>query len=128
MTVKPYKTKCDQWRRENPEDVKRWDTAHGHVIQFGGFRVYCGRCRDCGTPVTTRRNIQAYNWGMTQLGRWPALCEGCRNRNQCERMERHNEGARYRMAELRRTRRQFRDEQFKRLGLPPVRQGIRLGE
>lgn len=36
----------------------------------------------------------------------------------------HAAGARRRMAQLRRERYRLRDEQYKRIGMPPVRQGV----
>lgn len=124
MSIKPYKTKCDQERRQNPNRVNRWNTKYGCVVQFWGMRVYCGRCRDCAAPVTTLRDVSRHNWGLTTVGRWPELCENCRSKKR----EAHAEGARHRMAALRRERKQFRDAQFARAGLPPVRQGVRMGE
>ncbi len=120
---KPYSTRANQWRRENPNDLKQWPTKYGHVSQFWGFRVYCGRCKDCEAPVTTRRDVSAYNWGETRIGRWPALCAEC----QSAKTEKHSEEARYRMQRLRRERAALQAAQFKAHGLPAPKPGILLG-
>lgn len=128
MAIRPYSTRANQERRENPNRLRTWRTASGGVVtQFWGMRIYCGRCRDCSGPVTCRRNVSARNWGSTNVGRWPLLCDSCRNRNTTQRSERHSDAARVRMARLRAERRAFRDEQFAKAGLPPVRQGVSQG-
>ncbi|WP_104182591.1 hypothetical protein [Mycobacterium avium] len=118
-------TKVDRWRRENPNAFHTWTTKRGCVVQFWGMRVYYGKCRDCSRLVTTRRNIMGrkHREGETKLGRWPELCSVCRK----DKYESHAASARYRMARLRRERYKFRDEQFAKAGLPPVRQGVSSG-
>jgi len=112
--------KIDKYRAENPDDFRTWETKHGCVIQFWGMRVYYGRCRDCSDLVTTTRDVSQYKEGPTMIGRWPALCEECRQRKRDEDAA----AARRRMAELRRKRYRFRDEQFRKAGLPATRQGV----
>jgi hypothetical protein len=115
-------TRTERWRRENPDALRTWTTKHGCVVQFWGMRIYYGRCRDCGSLVTTRRGITGllHRDGMTFTGSWPQLCGRCRTRKDDE----HAANARYRMARLRRQRYASRDEQYGKIGLPPVRQGV----
>lgn len=118
-------TRIDRWRSDNPDFFDHWTTKYGCVIQFWGMRVYYGRCRDCSELVTKRRDISRphqnkYKSGPTQLGRWPILCDRCRSAKE----EAKADNARRRMARLRRQRYAFRDEQYARRGLMPVRQGV----
>ena len=110
----------DKYREDNPDDFRTWETKYGCVVQFWGMRVYYGTCRDCPGLVHTRRNVSGYRAGPTQIGRWPVLCEVCRERRTAE----HAEAARKRMAELRRKRYAARDEQFRKVGIPVPRQGV----
>lgn len=119
----------DKYRKENPDDFRTWETEYGCVVQFWGMRVYYGSCRDCPGLVTTKRNVSGYRAGPTQIGRWPLLCETCRERRKAE----HAEAARKRMARLRKERYIARDEQIRRVNatrnpevrpLPIPRQGV----
>lgn len=113
-------TKVDRWRRENPNAFRTWTTKRGCVVQFWGMRIYYGRCRDCAGLVTARRSVAHHKDGRTWTGKWPELCHGCKD----AKVTTHSDRARYRMSELRRKRYAFRDEQFRKAGLPPVRQGV----
>jgi hypothetical protein len=125
-------TRVDRWRRENPDAFRTWTTKHGCVVQFWGMRVYYGICRDCPGLVTDRRSISGadanrFKTGPTQLGRWPMLCDDCRER----RYEDHAAAARYRMARLRRDRYAFRDEQYARFNTARAERGqpeLRVGQ
>ncbi len=118
--AKGVPTKVDRWRRENPDALRSWTTKYGCVVQFWGMRVYYGRCRECAGLVTARRGIAHNKRGRTDTGRYPELCAECKAAKEAE----HSERARYRMAALRRERYGFRDEQYRKVGLPPVRQGV----
>lgn len=115
-------SRLDQFYRENPDHLKTsfetWETKYGCVVAFGGVKVYYGRCKGCGGLVTARR---AEISGFMKGGRWPALCEPCRVANEQKRAD----NARRRMAALRAKRYADRDEQFRRVGFPAVRQGVR---
>ncbi|UZG58238.1 hypothetical protein [Rhodococcus opacus] len=119
--AKTVDSKVDRWRRENVNDVKSWDTKRGHVVQWGGFRVYYGKCRDCSGLVTTRRDIRRYKEGETNIGRWPLLCGPCRT----QKAAANADAPRERMRRLRAKRYAERDAQLEKLGLPPIKQGSR---
>jgi hypothetical protein len=120
VTIRQYSTRANQERRENPNRLRTWRTASGGVVtQFWGMRIYCGRCRDCNAPVTTRRDVSAHNWGMTRLGRWPELCGECRAAKGADRKRRQVESVR----ELRRKQSEKERVQRENLGLPPARPG-----
>lgn len=105
-------TKVDRWRRENPDHWSHWTTAHGgYVLQLWGWRVFYGRCRDCGELVTTRRCIigRGRRGGPTRIGRWPVYCTECRE----ARYAAHDAGATERMRRLRAARKAFREDQFR---------------
>ncbi|WP_342338662.1 MULTISPECIES: hypothetical protein [unclassified Rhodococcus (in: high G+C Gram-positive bacteria)] len=96
--AKTVDSKVDAYRRENPDAFHTWTTKSGGcVIQFWGMRVYYGRCEECSTLVTRRRNISHKKEGPTNIGRWPKYCAGCNTRKH----EAHNDAARARMRRLR---------------------------
>ncbi|WP_167097121.1 hypothetical protein [Mycobacterium sp. DL592] len=101
--------RVDRWRMENPGVVSWWPSAatHGWVTQMWNARIYRGECVDCGDLVTACRFIGGiyHRSGQTRVGRWPKYCDGCRG----IRNEKHNDGARKRMAEMRRHKREARD-------------------
>jgi hypothetical protein len=109
----------DRWRAENPDKVRHGKAAYGCVVAFWGMRVYYGTCQSCERLVTARKPM-SYSG---QDGRWPKYCPTCRSRKAQE----HDDKARQRMARLRREGYEFRSEQFERLGLPQVRQGVASG-
>lgn len=113
--------RLDAWRRDNPNAFATWETKYGCVVVFWGWKIYYGRCVDCGGVVTTRRQADGRGQGSA---RWPKYCPECKER----RCEEHNEQARYRMQRLRRERYKFRDAQFEENGLPPARQGVPTGK
>lgn len=121
--AKNVPTKLDAWRRDNPNAFHTRKTKYGCMVQFGGFRIYYGKCASCDVLVHTRRYVADKNHPLGFTGSWPKYCEPCRARKQDE----HNEGARHRMARHRKEQRKHRDEQFKKAGLPPVRQGVSAG-
>ena len=116
-------TKVDRWRRDNPDALRTWETKRGCVVQFWGMRIYYGTCKECGGLVHTRRDVSRYRRGMTQRGRWPEHCDECAR----AKGRKHDDQARSRMARLREDRYKFREEQYRRVGLPAVQQGVSSG-
>lgn len=115
--------RVDRWRKENPGVVTRWETAGGgYVTQMWDARIYRGECGDCGDLVTRTRYIggMEHHDGKTWIGDWPRYCDGCRG----NRENKHNDGARVRMAKLRAERRMMRDDQYHADGYEPPRQGV----
>lgn len=87
----------EQWRSENREAFKSWDTTYGHLVQIGCDRFYVGRCQTCQRIMTVHRDVSHYKHGFTHVGRWPKTCAECR----AKRVRAHDDKARGRMRRLR---------------------------
>jgi len=109
-------TRLDAWRRKQPFgwDFHEYTTKNGgHVTQLAGMRCYSKRCA-CGALIVVRRDITKYKSPITRTGRWPESCDDCRRK----KAEDHNRKATERMRRVRESRKEFRDEQFRRAGIP----------
>jgi hypothetical protein len=116
--------RVDRWREENPGVVTRWETQDGgYVTQMWDARIYRGECVDCGDLVTRTRYVggMRHHAGKIWIGTWPKYCGGC----SAAREDKHNDGARARMAKLRAERRKMRDDECRSFGYEPPRQGVR---
>lgn len=119
--------KLDQYRREHPEEFSGWyvPKTGGYVIAYHGIKAYRGPCLHCHTGVVTALRKTPRNGDHHQgRGRWPETCDNCRERKAKERAEKHDNGARKRMARLREERRSVRDSDYVADGFEPPRQGV----
>lgn len=65
-------------------ELRYWETKHGHVNEVAGKRTYRGACEACDDVVLEVRDVSGEEFRGRRnagwRGRWPSLCDGCRER------------------------------------------------
>ncbi|MCV7150687.1 hypothetical protein [Mycolicibacterium pyrenivorans] len=88
--AKPMYASRDPQKRE----LRFWETKHGHVNEVAGRRIYRGACEVCDDVVLEVRDVSSEEFrgkgNAGWRGRWPALCDGCRERRREESLQRRS--------------------------------------
>ena len=90
QAAKPMYASRDPQKRE----LRFWETKHGHVNEVAGRRIYRGACEACDDVVLEVRDVSGEEFrgkgNAGRRGRWPALCDGCRERRREESLQRRS--------------------------------------
>ncbi|MGE2737353.1 hypothetical protein [Mycolicibacterium vaccae] len=90
QAAKPMYASRDPQKRE----LRYWETKHGHVNEVAGKRIYRGACDVCDDVVLEVRDVSGEEFRGKRnagwRGRWPALCDGCRDRRREESLQRRS--------------------------------------
>lgn len=111
-----------EWRADNPLAVKTWTPSdgNGYIVAALGYYTGYRQCGDCDRMFITCRKAPDHRVTGHGSGRWPTYCTECgaERRRKHDNEDRTVRRRRQRAAEL-----EFRNAQFRKVGLPIPKPG-----